>query len=163
MNSLWPGKRVTETFERIILATTQLLLMGIIALALLDLVYLLAIGVTTKLWALDSVGELQVALQRGFAGVLLLLIGLELLATLRAYLYDHNFRLEVVLVVALIAISRHVIQIDIGHANGLTLIGIAALTLALVVGYFVVRRVALEAGHTAPEVTAASPPEDIPQ
>lgn len=163
MKSVWPSKGATDTFERIVLSTAQVLLMVMIALTVIDLVYLLAIGITTRWSTLGSVHELQQALQRGFAGILLLLIGLELLATLRAYLHDHNFRLEIVLVVALIAIGRHIIQIDIGHADGLTLIGIAVLTLALVAGYYLVRRVALDAKRPVTTPRATFDSEDIPR
>lgn len=155
MKGLWPKERVTDGFERIVLSVAQVLLMVMVALTVFDLVFLLVIGIATNLATLDSIAGLQQALQRSFAGILLLLIGLELLATLRVYLHDHNFRLEVVLVVALIAIGRHVIQIDIGHTDGMTLVGIAILTLALATGYYLVRRVAPEAARpvaTSPTV-----------
>jgi uncharacterized membrane protein (DUF373 family) len=78
-------------------------------------------------------------MQQGFGGILLVLIGLELLETVRAYLQDHHVRLEVVLIVALIALGRHILELNLEALNGVTLIGIAALMLALTGGYFLIR------------------------
>jgi uncharacterized membrane protein (DUF373 family) len=166
-NTLWPGERLTRAFERVILSAVQLLLMVLILLAVLDLGYLLWHGATTQLASIDTVGELQKAQQRGFAGVLLVLIGLELLETIRAYLHDHHVRLEVVLIVAIIAVGRHVIQLDFEHLSGMSLLGIAALMLALVAGYFLVRRSAALRHEGAPSKSAPSKsdpnPEEIQQ
>ena len=140
MKGLWLSERVTHVFERGVLSAVQLLLMVLIALAVIDLAWLLWRGATTMLMAIDSVSELQKALQRGFAGALLVLIGLELLETLRAYVHDHHVRLEVVLVVAVIALGRHIIQLDLEHLDGLSLLGIAVLMVALTGGYVLVRR-----------------------
>jgi len=140
VNSLWPSKRVTDWFERAVLSALQLLLMIMIVIAVLELVYLIWVGLSLKLASIDSLPEMQVALQRAFAAVLLVLIGLELMETLRVYLLDHRVRLEVVLVVALIALCRHIIQLDVVHLDGLVTIGIAALLIALTGGYFLLRR-----------------------
>jgi uncharacterized membrane protein (DUF373 family) len=158
-NTLWPGERFTRMFERVVLSAVQLLLMVLILLAVLELGYLLWRGATTTLLAIDNVGDLQKALQRGFAGALLVLIGLELLETIRAYLHDHYVRLEVVLIVAVIAVGRHVIQLDFEHLSGVSLLGIAALMLALVVGYFLIRRPATVRRDSAPSKTDPNPEE----
>ena len=79
MTDLWPGERVHRVFTRWVLSGVQLLLMVLVGLGLLDLFYLLARRVGDKLAAIDSVEGLQYAMQHGFAGILLILIGLELL------------------------------------------------------------------------------------
>jgi uncharacterized membrane protein (DUF373 family) len=158
-NTLWLGERLTRAFERGVLSAVQLLLMVLILLAVLDLGYLLWHGATTQLASIETVGELQKALQRSFAGVLLVLIGLELLETIRAYLHDHHVRLEVVLIVAIIAVGRHVIQLDFEHLSGTSLLGIAALMLALVAGYFLVRRAAVARREDASSKTDPNPEE----
>lgn len=140
MDDLWPGERFIRTFEKTALSGVQLLLMVLIALGLLDLVYLLVRGVRANLMSIGSVGDLNVAMQKGFAGILLILIGLELIETVRAYLYGHRVRLEIVLIVAVIAVARHILDIHLEATNGITLLGIAALILALTVGWFLVRQ-----------------------
>lgn len=140
MSNLWPGERAHRAFARWVLSGVQLLLMVLIALGLLDLVYLLVKGVSGKLAAIHSVGDLQHAMQHGFAGILLILIGLELIETVRVYLHDQHVRLETVLLVAVIAVGRHIIEIDLEAAGGITLVGIASLVLALAIGYFLASR-----------------------
>ena len=143
MNDLWPSERLIRLFERFALSGVQVLLMVLIALGLLDLVYLLVRGVSGQLMMISSVGELHAAMQKGFAGILLILIGLELIETVRAYLHGHRVRLEIVLIVAVIAVARHILDIDLKSADGVTLLGIAALILALAAGYFLIRHRAI--------------------
>ena len=64
------GRR-SDDFRSIVLGIVQLLLMVVITLAIAILGWLLWEGVTAKLASIHTVPELQVALQRGFAGVLL--------------------------------------------------------------------------------------------
>ncbi len=51
-------------------------------------------------------------------GFLVVVMGLEVLETLKIYLRDHYVRLEVILIVAVIAVCRQVIEIDFEHAGG---------------------------------------------
>ena len=88
----------------------------------------------------QTVLEVQPVLLREFAGVLFVILGLELLQSLRTFFVQHRVRLEVILIVATIAVGRHIILLDIGHTDGLVMVGIAALLLALTCGYFLVRR-----------------------
>jgi len=146
-----PMKRIVTAFEACIIITLQLIMMLVIALAVFELVRLLVLtlahqwfGVGThvpQIGGISSVPDLQHALQRSFGGVLLVLLGLELFDTLRAYFTEHRLRLEIILVVAIIATGRHVILLDLEHMNGFMLVGIASLVLALTGGYFLVRRI----------------------
>jgi len=72
--------------------------------------------------------------------VLLIVLGLELLETLRVYFAQHRVRLEIILVVAIIAVARHVINLDFHHLSGAEIAGTAALFLALTGGYYLVKR-----------------------
>jgi uncharacterized membrane protein (DUF373 family) len=75
-----------------------------------------------------------------FGYVLLILIGIELLDTIKAYLSEHVFHVEVVLEVAMIAVARKVILLDYKEYSALTILGIAALILAIAVGYYLEKR-----------------------
>ena len=140
MKDLWPKETFTRGFEHWVVSAVQVLLMVMIVLGLLDLVYLLFRGARSDLLNIQTEGELQRAMQQGFAGILLVLIGLELLETVRAYLKSHRIRLEVVLIVAVIALGRHIVELELEDVDGLTLVGIAALIAALVGGYYLTRR-----------------------
>jgi uncharacterized membrane protein (DUF373 family) len=79
-------------------------------------------------------------LREVFSGFLLLLIGIELMQTIVMYLRSHVLHVEVVLTVAIVAIARHTIDLDMEGATPLQLIGIGFLLLALSVGYYFFRR-----------------------
>ena len=74
-----------------------------------------------------------------FGFVFMVLIGLELLETIKTYLSREQLHVEVVFLVAMIAIARKVILLDIKHMDAPVLYGIAAIILALAVGFFFLR------------------------
>ena len=75
-----------------------------------------------------------------FGFFLLVLIGLELLASVKMYLQDDIVHVELVMLIALIAVSRKIIVIDYAKIDGITVLGIAALVLVLSVGYYLMKR-----------------------
>jgi uncharacterized membrane protein (DUF373 family) len=60
--------------------------------------------------------------------------------TLKHYWAGQHVRVEIVFLVGLIALGRHVIQIDYAHAPEGEMLGMAAVVLALALGYFLVRK-----------------------
>jgi len=82
-----------------------------------------------------------------FGYFLLVLIGVELIETLKAYLKKDVIHIRVVLEVALIAMARKVIVEEPNTVPGLTLFGIAALILALGVAYYFEHQVHKETEH----------------
>ena len=126
-----------------------------IVIAAITLYELFFQGVRTNFRSIETIGGLQEGVQAVFAGVLLLMLGLELLETLKNYFIDSQIRTEVILVVALIAVARHVMVIDIAHTSGEVLIGAAVLTLALAMSYRLVRVRRAKAG----EEPARAPPD----
>jgi uncharacterized membrane protein (DUF373 family) len=75
-----------------------------------------------------------------FGYFLLVLIGVELLETLKAYVKKDAIHVRVVLEVALIAMARKVIIEEPNTVSSLTLFGIAALILALGVAFYFERQ-----------------------
>jgi len=75
-----------------------------------------------------------------FGLFLLVLLGIELVSTLKTYLTENEIHVEVVFAVALIAIGRKVIILDVKEISSLSLLGIAAIIISLSVGYFLVKR-----------------------
>jgi len=67
-------------------------------------------------------------------------LGLELMDTLRNYFIEHRLRVEFLISVALIAVARHVIQLDYEHSSPWFVIAIAVLMFSLAVSYVAVRR-----------------------
>jgi uncharacterized membrane protein (DUF373 family) len=135
-----PLEALSERFETFAIAFAQILLIFVIGLIVLELAWLLITQTAARLRDIGSVTDLQRTSQGAFGGVLLILLGLELLESLRTYFTEHKVRLELILVAATIAVGRHVILIDLEHAGGMQLIGVSALVLALTTGCFLTKR-----------------------
>jgi len=75
-----------------------------------------------------------------FGFFLLVLIGIELLETIKTYFTDRVVHVEVVVDVALIAVARKVVILDVKEYEPLQLFGIALIVAALAAAHFVVRR-----------------------
>ena len=86
-------------------------------------------------WLIPVQGLLEI-----FGYFLLVLIGVELLETLKAYVRKDVIHVRVVLEVALIAMARKVIIEEPNTVPGLTLFGIAALILALGIAFYFERQ-----------------------
>ncbi len=133
-------KDVLVYFERAIVWFAKGLLVLLLAIAVFHVLRLMWNALDSRLFAVADISQLQGLVQRGFAAVLLLMLGLELLDSLRTYFTEHRVRLEMILIVAMIALCRHVILLDVEHLDAMQLFGISALTLALTTGYFLVKR-----------------------
>jgi uncharacterized membrane protein (DUF373 family) len=129
-----------EKFERIVVAVLSLLLVAIVVIILAAAIYLFAHRVGLTVTAIHNIGDLQEAALHGFSGILLVLLGLELLDTVKVYFRQHTVRVEVILLVGLIAMGRHVLEIDLDHIEPLVLFGFSSLLLALAVSYYLVKR-----------------------
>src|ERR1700687_5262263 len=86
-------------------------------------------------WLIPVQGLLEI-----FGYFLLVLIGIELLDTLKAYVRKDVIHVRVVLEVALIAMARKVIIEEPNTVPGLTLFGIAALIRALGIAFYFERQ-----------------------
>jgi uncharacterized membrane protein (DUF373 family) len=75
-----------------------------------------------------------------FGYFLLVLIGVELIETLKAYVKKDAIHVRIVLEVALIAMARKVIIEEPNNVAALTLLGIAALILALAIAFYFERK-----------------------
>ena len=125
-----------KKFERMIV-TALVVMMGLtILLATIDLAWLIIKDVITPPVIILDINELLDI----FGFFLLVLLGIELISTLKTYLTENEVHVEVVFAVALIAIGRKVIILDVKELSSLSLIGIASIILSLSIGYFLVKR-----------------------
>lgn len=69
-----------------------------------------------------------------------ILIALELLENITAYLRKHSVQLELVIVTSLTAVARKIIIFDFKKMGGLELIALASAILALSISYWLVRQ-----------------------
>ena len=70
----------------------------------------------------------------------MVLVGLELLETIKIYFEKKIIPAEMVITVALIVMARKVIVVDINQVSATILYGIAAVVLALSVGFYILKR-----------------------
>lgn len=119
--------RGVRGFERAIVTALVGMMMLVVSLSVIELGWLIAKDIVTPPVVLLEVSELLDI----FGFFLLVLIGVELLETIKAYLRDNIIHVDIVAEVALIAIARKVIVLDLAEYDGLTVLAIAALVVAL--------------------------------
>jgi uncharacterized membrane protein (DUF373 family) len=131
--------RFSFLFDLWVLRTLRATLgFGIIA-ALAILVLLAIREMQRAVGQIETIAQLQDAVQSLFAGILLVVLGLELMDTLRNYFIEHRLRMELLISVALIAVARHVIQLDYEHTPPGLVAAIALLVFSLAASYVGVR------------------------
>ena len=114
-----------------------MILMGVVVLmTVVDLAWILIKdAITPPILLLDTSELLDI-----FSMFLLVLIGIELIETLKAYVLQNEIRAEVIIIVAIIALARKIITLDLKEVSSGSLLGIAAIMLALSIAYYVIRQ-----------------------
>jgi uncharacterized membrane protein (DUF373 family) len=133
------SERVVIASEVAVVTAAELLVVVSILVAAVILYGLFFGRLAEALHAIGTMDALQAAVEKVFAGVLLLMLGLELLKSLMNFFTGFQIQVEIILVVAMIAVARHIMLIDPEHTDWTTLVGSAALVLALAVSYALVR------------------------
>jgi uncharacterized membrane protein (DUF373 family) len=122
--------------QKLIAVALAVLLVIVVTLSTIHLGFLIAEEIWTPPRFLIPVqGLLEI-----FSFFLLILIGVELLETLKAYLRRDVIHVRLVLEVALIAMARKVIILEPNAIPAATLFGVAALILALAVAFYFERQ-----------------------
>jgi uncharacterized membrane protein (DUF373 family) len=133
--------------QKLVVAALAILLIIVVALSTVHLGVLIA----EEIWKPPKYLIPVQGLLDIFGYFLLVLIGVELLETLKAYVKKNVIHVRVVLEVALIAMARKVIVEEPNNVPSLTLFGIAALILALGIAFYFERQ-AQRIQSPAPEI-----------
>lgn len=141
-----------KKFERALIGVLIVMLALVVLLSVLELGRVLIRDISTPpLFVLDIGQLLEV-----FSQFLLVLIGFELLETVKKYYTDGCVDVHVILSVALIALARKIITLEPKDYDALSLVGMAAIILSLVAGYWVVKgKTRSSAGHAKQQDCAA--------
>ena len=75
-----------------------------------------------------------------FGFFMMIVIGLELIETIKIYLVDESIHVEIICLVAIVAVTRKVIILDLYKLPPVSLLGIAAIILALTIGYYFLKK-----------------------
>ena len=126
-----------KRFQKMIVLVLVVLMAVVLFLSTVELAWVIIKDVITPPVFLLEIDELLEI----FGLFMLVLIGIELLDTIAktcmAESTDHE---TIVMAVAIIAIARKVIILDVKELSGLVLVGIAAIILALSIGYHLIRK-----------------------
>lgn len=82
-----------------------------------------------------------------FGLFLMVLIGLELMTSIRMYVKDHTIHAELMLLVAITAITRKIVIIDAKQIEPMIMFAIGFVILSLTAGYYLMRK----AGRMSPD------------
>ena len=129
-------KGFIHKFERFIVLALLLMMMLVLVASTIELAIILVEQLLAPPLLLLDVKEMLTI----FAFFLMVLIGLELVETIKMYLEEDVFHVEVVVLVAIIAVARKIIIIDYDSVSYEMMFSIAALMIALSVGYFLLKR-----------------------
>ncbi|HSF75560.1 MAG TPA: phosphate-starvation-inducible PsiE family protein [Microcoleus sp.] len=124
----------TESVEVIISKILSLAMIWVILLSVCDLLIFLA-----KELVNHTDNLLKDTLFVIFGLFLNVLIALEILENITAYLKKHVIQVELVIVTSLIAVSRKIIILDLEKKTAADLIGLATAIFALSISYLIVR------------------------
>jgi uncharacterized membrane protein (DUF373 family) len=144
-----PLKETLHRFTRAVILALIIMMMFAVAVSTVELLIILIqelLKPPVYLLGIDNLFEI-------FGFFMMILIALELLESIRTYLTDELLHVEVVFLVAMIAIARKVIILEVKNLEPLTLMGISSVIIALAVGYFLVKKAirASSRSHRPPE------------
>ncbi len=131
-------------FERLIYYTLMVMLALVIFLGVIELVVILFYAIFTDFpFRLANFEILEI-----FGYFLLILIGIELLETIKAYLIKNEIHVEIIVLVAIIAVARKIILLDpfaeAESLNSAAMIALGVVVVALAASYYLVRKSGIE-------------------
>lgn len=129
-------KNLLEKFERIVVLTLMAFMMFAVLLATIEVGVILWQQMLKPPFMLLDVKEMMEV----FGFILMVVIGLELLETIKAYLDKRVIHVEVVLLVAIVAVARKIIIMDYKEITPQMIFAVATLVISLSIGFLAVRR-----------------------
>jgi len=128
--------RGLRCFEGTVAKILSIALILVIFFALFDLGFTVIHELAT-----EPVGFFQTKLLEIFGLFLNILIALELMENIQAYLDHQGVQVPLVVATALIAVARKLIIFDFAKSSGLDLLGLAAAIFSLSISYWLVRQI----------------------
>src|SRR5665647_3025376 len=142
---------IVNKFEKAVYAVLMALLMLVLATSVMDLIWLLYQSLTVASPYLLETHELITIL----GAFLLVLIGVELLDTIKAYFHENTIHVEIVVLLAIIAVARKVILLDPTGMNGFEfgfeMMGIGVIVVGLAAGYYLIKKAGITVEPAKPE------------
>ena len=126
-----------DNFQELVSKLLSITMIVVIFIAIVDLV----IYIVRKLliWDLNK-ASFNENVFTTFGLFLNILIALEILENITAYLRRHVIHVELVIVTSLIAVARKIIILDLKNTEGIKVIGLGVAVSALSISYWIIRR-----------------------
>ncbi len=128
--------RILKRVERVVIISLIIMMTMVVIVSTVRLGWWLVVKLIEPPFLMYNIEQLFVI----FGFFLMILIGIELLESLKVYISKDKIHVEVIFTIALIAVARKVITLDITKLSESTLLGIAAIVMSLGVGYFLIRK-----------------------
>jgi uncharacterized membrane protein (DUF373 family) len=125
-----------KRFEHLVVTALITMMILVIFLSTIELAWIIIQDIITPPIVILEINQLLEI----FGFFLLILIGIELLETIKVYLIEKVIHVEIVLEVALIALARKVIVLDTSKYDGVTILAYAALIIAVSVAFYSVKK-----------------------
>jgi len=125
-----------HAFEKFLAAVLLILIAAVAMIAVGELGFLLYIDMTSPHGLLMGLNELFEI----FGMFLMVLIAIELMSSIYMYMKDKSVHVEMMLLIAITALTRKVVILDKETTGALEMLGIAALLGTLIGGYYLVKR-----------------------
>ncbi|MEH2272305.1 MAG: phosphate-starvation-inducible PsiE family protein [Nostoc sp.] len=125
---------IIENIEVLVSKALSIFMVIVILVAIADL----GVFIVKELFTVPY-GSFNTTLYKVFGLFLNILIALEILENITAYLQKHVFQVELVIVTSLIAVSRKIIILDLEKVEGIDIIGLGIAILALSISYLIIR------------------------
>jgi uncharacterized membrane protein (DUF373 family) len=151
-------------FEKLVYVLLIAFLVIVLVFAIGQMFFQLLFYFWTCLITNTSLFQDNSELSTALGNFLLVLIAVELLDTMKGYISENVIHVEVVVLLAIIAISRKVILLTPSGPDGLELIGIGIIIVGLAAAYYIIRKAGFTIGsglEKKPEVKPAEvkPPQ----
>ncbi|MFD2231861.1 phosphate-starvation-inducible PsiE family protein [Alkalimarinus sediminis] len=121
---------------RVAVKFLAILMVLVILWSIADVVYVLYQKMKTPPYFLLDVGDIL----ETFAAFMAVLIAIEIFTNIRLYLGTNVVPVQLVIATALMAVARKVIVLDLKEVTAEQIVGVALVTIALGVSYWLVRK-----------------------
>jgi uncharacterized membrane protein (DUF373 family) len=127
---------IFHNFERFLAAILLFLIAVVAVISVAELCFVLYKDLTSPLGLFLGLDELFEV----FGMFLMVLIAIELMSSIYMYMKDKSVHVELMLLIAITALTRKVVIMDKATSDAMTMFGMAALLGTLIGGYYLVKR-----------------------
>ncbi len=121
---------------RVAVKILAVLMVMVIFWSVVDVIYVIYSKLITPPLVMLALEDVLVV----FGAIMIVLIGVEIFINIRLYLGSNIIPVQLVLATALMAVARKVIVLDLSYVSSEHMVGIALITLALGISYWLVAK-----------------------